>query len=114
MEAIISVQLQDCPSSIEAQHQRQAEARFERELRKSFPNNEALKRAFKLFSDASEGGTISRSEEKVPALLRTRSHHQKHDEVAHCSDAVSYIDLDDHLHLGFHSFHFESPVATGR
>lgn len=45
MEAIISVQLQDCPSSIESQHQRQAEARFERELRKSFPNDEALKPA---------------------------------------------------------------------
>lgn len=71
MEAIISVQLQDCPSSIEAQHQRQAEARFERELRKSFPNDEALKRAFKLFSDASEGGTISKAEEKVAATWKT-------------------------------------------
>ena len=52
--------------------------------------------------------------ERLPALPLTWSHHQKYDEVADCSDALSYIDLDDHLHFGFHGLSLESPVATGR
>lgn len=70
MTVLIEVQLEDCPSDIELTLKQKAEERFIKELRKCFPNDEALKRAYKLFTDASEGGTITKAEEKIATTWR--------------------------------------------
>lgn len=59
-----SVTLQDC-SGIKEDAKTKAEARFAKVLERSFPNQEAMTRAFKLFSDAAEGGIISKSNEPL-------------------------------------------------
>lgn len=64
MESVISVRLEDCPSDMKQELKQKAEDRFSKELRKCFANDEALKRACKLFTDASEGGMISKADEK--------------------------------------------------
>ncbi|WP_312463517.1 hypothetical protein [Comamonas sp.] len=61
----IDVRLQDCPADLKQELKTKAEERFARELRKNFPDDKSLKQAFKLFSDASEGGLLSKAEEKV-------------------------------------------------
>jgi hypothetical protein len=61
----IDVRLQEIPSDLKEDLQRKAEERFERELRKSFPDDKALFQAYKLFNDAAEGGLLTKSEEKV-------------------------------------------------
>lgn len=65
MESIIEVQLQDCPSDLEPALKEKAEQRFTKELLKCFPSTDALTQALKLFTDASEGGTISKAEEQI-------------------------------------------------
>ncbi|GAB2806612.1 hypothetical protein GCM10027276_04200 [Comamonas piscis] len=61
----LDVRLQDCPTDLKQELKSKAEERFAKELRKSFANDNDLQHAFKLFSDASEGGLLSKSEEKV-------------------------------------------------
>ena len=58
------VTLQDC-SGIADDIKNKAEARFSKVLERGFPNQEAMTRAFKLFSDAAEGGIISKSDEPL-------------------------------------------------
>ena len=65
MEAIINVRLEDCPSDMKPDLRQKAEDRFARELRKSFPSDDAMKHAYKLFTDASEGGMISKADEHI-------------------------------------------------
>lgn len=62
--ATFSVTLQDC-SGIKEDAKIKAEARFTKVLERSFPNPEAMTRAFKLFNDAAEGGIISKSNESL-------------------------------------------------
>ncbi|MNS45103.1 hypothetical protein D3C72_775630 [compost metagenome] len=64
-QLLIDVRLQDCPSDLTQEMKSKAEERFAKELRKSFTDDKALQRAFKLFSDASEGGVLTKSEEKI-------------------------------------------------
>lgn len=61
----IDVRLQDCPADLKQELKLKAEERFVRELRKSFPDDKALRQSFKLYSDASEGGLLSKAEEKI-------------------------------------------------
>ena len=65
MDSIIEVQLQDCPADMSPQIKEKAEQRFAKELARSFRSEDDLRKAFKLFTDASEGGTISKAEEKI-------------------------------------------------
>ncbi|EPD34536.1 hypothetical protein [Delftia acidovorans] len=58
------VTLQDC-DGIEHNIKTKAEARFAKVIERSFPNHEAMTRAYKLFNDAAEGGLISKADEKV-------------------------------------------------
>ena len=71
MESIIEVQLQDCPADMNPQVKEKAEQRFAKELARSFSTDDDLRKAFKLFTDASEGGTISKSEEKIAITWTT-------------------------------------------
>ena len=71
MDSIIEVQLQDCPADMSPQIKEKAEQRFAKELARSFRSDDDLRRAFKLFTDASEGGTISKSEEKIATTWTT-------------------------------------------
>ncbi|AOV05790.1 hypothetical protein [Delftia tsuruhatensis] len=59
-----SVTLQDC-EGIKPDLKRKAEARFAKVIERSFPNPEAMTRAYKLFNDAAEGGVISKADEKT-------------------------------------------------
>lgn len=70
MTALIEVRLEDCPDDIDQPLKQKAEERFTKELRKCFPTDDALKRAYKLFTDASEGGTITKAEEKIATTWR--------------------------------------------
>ncbi|TDS74388.1 hypothetical protein [Comamonas sp. JUb58] len=65
MNAVIEVRLEDCPADLDPALKQKAEDRFSKELRRCFPSEQALKQAFKLFMDASEGGHISKSDEKI-------------------------------------------------
>lgn len=65
MTTLIHVRLEDCPTDLEPSLKQKAEDRFGKELRKCFPSDDALRRAYKLFTDASEGGTITKAEEKI-------------------------------------------------
>lgn len=65
MDTIISVRLEDCPSDMKPELKEKAEARFAKELRKGFPDDDAMRHAYKLFSDAAEGGTISKADERI-------------------------------------------------
>ena len=58
MNSIIEVQQQDCPADMSPQIKEKAEQRFAKGLARSFRSDDDLCRAFKLFTDASEGGTI--------------------------------------------------------
>ena len=58
------VTLQDC-DGIEHNIKSKAEARFAKVLERSFPDQEAMTRAYKLFNDAAEGGVISKADEKT-------------------------------------------------
>ncbi|MDH0851821.1 hypothetical protein N5D66_28065 [Delftia tsuruhatensis] len=58
------VTLQDC-IGMKADTKAKAEARFAKVLERSFPNHEAMARAFKLFSDAAEGGIIGKANESI-------------------------------------------------
>lgn len=60
----IDVRLLEIPSDLRQELRRKAEERFEKELRRSFPDESALFSAFKLFNDASEGGLLTKAEEK--------------------------------------------------
>lgn len=71
MDSIIEVQLQDCPADMNPQVKEKAEQRFAKELARSFSTDDDLRKAFKLFTDASEGGTISKSEEKIAITWTT-------------------------------------------
>ncbi len=57
------VTLQDC-DGIKPDIKAKAEARFAKVIGRSFPNQEAMTRAYKLFNDAAEGGLISKADEK--------------------------------------------------
>ena len=57
------VTLQDC-DGIKPDIKAKAEARFAKVIERSFPNQEAMTRAYKLFNDAAEGGLISKADEK--------------------------------------------------
>ncbi len=61
----IDVRLQDCPADLSPDLKSKAEQRFLRELLKSFSDVKALQQAYKLFNDASEGGVLTKTEEKV-------------------------------------------------
>ena len=65
MEINIIVRLEDCPLDMKPELKQKAEDRFARELRKGFPNDDAMSHAYKLFTDASEGGMISKAEEQI-------------------------------------------------
>nr|WP_182312146.1 hypothetical protein [Comamonas testosteroni] len=65
METIINVRLEDCPSDIKPELRQKAEERFAKELRKNFPSDDAMTHAYKLFTDASEGGMISKADERI-------------------------------------------------
>ena len=65
MDSIIEVKLQDCPADMTADIRAKAEQRFAKELARSFRGDDDMRKAFKLFTDASEGGTISKAEEKI-------------------------------------------------
>lgn len=65
MDTIINVRLEDCPSDMKPELKEKAEARFTKELRRSFPNDDAMRHAYKLFSDACEGGAISKADERI-------------------------------------------------
>lgn len=71
MDSIIDVSLEDCPADIEPALKLKAEERFSKELRKSFPTDDALRRAYKVFSDASDGGMISKADEKIATSWKT-------------------------------------------
>ncbi|MBL8355671.1 MAG: hypothetical protein JNM01_12650 [Delftia acidovorans] len=58
------VTLQDC-EGIKPDIKAKAEARFAKVLERSFPDQEAMTRAYKLFNDAAEGGVISKADEKT-------------------------------------------------
>jgi hypothetical protein len=58
------VTLQDC-IGIEHDMKAKAEARFAKVIERSFPNQEAMTRAYKLFNDAAEGGVIGKANEPV-------------------------------------------------
>ena len=58
------VTLQDC-IGIEHDIKAKAEARFAKVLERSFPDHDAMTRAYKLFNDAAEGGVISKADEKT-------------------------------------------------
>lgn len=70
METTIIVHLEDCPSSMGAEIRQKAENRFAKELRKNFASDDAMGRAYKLFTDASEGGMISKSDEQIAIQWR--------------------------------------------
>lgn len=61
----IYVRLVDCPSDIDPAIKEKAESRFSKELLKSFRTEDDLRQAYKLFTDASEGGLISKAEIKI-------------------------------------------------
>lgn len=71
------VTLQDC-DGIEHNIKSKAEARFAKVLERSFPDQEAMTRAYKLFNDAAEGGVISKADEKtaISWLKAAESAHQ--------------------------------------
>ena len=56
----LRVTLQDC-IGIEHDIKAKAEARFAKVIERSFPNQEAMTRAYKLFNDAAEGGVIGKA-----------------------------------------------------
>lgn len=58
------VTLQDC-DGIKPDIKAKAEARFAKVIERTFPNQEAITRALKLFNDAAEGGVISKSNESL-------------------------------------------------
>lgn len=62
---IIDVRLVDCPSDMNQSIKERAEGRFSKELLKCFRSEDELRQAYKLFTDASEGGFISKSEIKI-------------------------------------------------
>ena len=64
MESIIQVSLQDGPPDLTPEAKVKAEQRFAKELARSFRNEDDLRQAYKLFADASEGGVISKADEK--------------------------------------------------
>ena len=68
MDSIIEVQLQDCPADMSPQIKVKVEQRFAKELARSFSTDDDLHKAFKLFTDASEGGTITKAEEKIATI----------------------------------------------
>lgn len=59
----LRISLQDC-DGIEHGIKAKAEARFAKVIERSFPNEEAMTRAYKLFDDAAEGSVISKADEK--------------------------------------------------
>lgn len=63
--SLISVRLVDCPSDMDPAIKEKAESRFSKELLKCFRTEEDLRHAYKLFTDASEGGVISKGEIKI-------------------------------------------------
>lgn len=58
------VTLQDC-DGIKPDLKKKAEARFVKTLERGFPSQDAMSHAFKLFNDASEGGVISKADERT-------------------------------------------------
>ena len=60
----LRVTLQDC-IGIEHDIKAKAEARFTKVIERSFPNQEAMTRAHKLFNVAAEGGVIGKVNEAV-------------------------------------------------
>lgn len=65
LASVINVRLVDCPSDMDLAIKEKAEGRFTKELLKNFLSEEDLRQAYKLFTDASEGGLISKAEEKI-------------------------------------------------
>lgn len=65
LTSLISVRLVDCPSDMDPTIKEKAESRFSKELLKSFPTEDDLRLAFKLFTDASEGGIVSKAEARI-------------------------------------------------
>lgn len=61
----IEVRLVDCPSDIDPAIKEKAESRFSKELLKNFNTEDDLRQAYKLFTDASEGSIISKTEVKI-------------------------------------------------
>ncbi|MFD2755982.1 hypothetical protein [Comamonas terrae] len=65
LTSVINVRLVDCPSDMDPSIREKAVSRFSKELVKSFRSEEELRQAYKLFTDASEGGVISKAEVKI-------------------------------------------------
>lgn len=65
LTSIINVRLVDYPSDMDSAIKQKAESRFSKELLKSYRSEDELKQAYRLFTDASEGGVISKAETKI-------------------------------------------------
>lgn len=65
LTSIINVRLVDYPSDMDSAIKQKAESRFSKELLKSYRTEDELRQAYKLFTDASEGGVISKAETKI-------------------------------------------------
>lgn len=63
--SLVNVCLVDCPGAMDPAIKEKAESRFTQELLKSFPSEDDLRLAYKLFVDASEGGLVSPAEERI-------------------------------------------------
>ena len=63
--SVIEVRLVDFPSDMNQSIKEKAEGRFSKELLKCFRNEDELRQAYKLFTDASEGGLISKAEVRI-------------------------------------------------
>lgn len=66
----VSVRLVDCPSTVDQSLKEKAESRFANALLKSFQQMDQLRQAYRLFMDASEGGLINQTEEKIAVTWR--------------------------------------------
>lgn len=63
-EQRFEVTLQDC-SGVSEELKAKAEARFAKPLWRCFPNQEAMTEAYKIYTDAAEGGIISKAQERL-------------------------------------------------
>ena len=64
LAVVIEVSLQDCTGIDSALRQR-AEARFQREIEKFFPDEQSMVDAYHAYNDAAEGGEISADQERL-------------------------------------------------
>ncbi|QIL79173.1 hypothetical protein G7047_04030 [Diaphorobacter sp. HDW4A] len=60
---VIEVTLQDC-TGIDLSLKERAEARFQREIEKFFPDEQSMLDAWRAYADAAEGGEINQEQER--------------------------------------------------